>query len=162
MTSRRSRLLGLTLLEVVFALFLITVTALSLVAVLAAGLRTETKDEHRDAQAAATTFLLQSLLRDVKDDNPPGLRSQFWGSETPTLENPFRSGTEKIGSAEYSYHICLSTVLSSEGSVFGAPDHRLKQIDIFVHWSGDFQRSGYGSTLYHDKILFSEVSGEAL
>ena len=142
------------------AIALLAITFVSLLAVLAGGLRTDRKAYYKDAAASTARTILTRTLGQVSRDNPVGIKAAFWNTDRPNQSSPYLSGTEEAGDARFYYEICTVTITGTNGAVFGAPDHRLKQVDVYVRWGGDNGRVGYGSTSYHDRRIISEASGD--
>lgn len=140
--------------EVLFALALLSITFVSVLAVLAAGARADKKGFFKESAGEVGNLLQQRLIQEVSRDDPPGTRASFWSTDHPTRSEPFQQGVENSGSTAFEYEICTRTLNPSFGLTEGK---RLKQIDIYVHWSSDDSRAGYGSTIHHDRLLLSEA-----
>ena len=152
----------MSLFEVLIALALLAIVFVSVLAVLASSLRTNKKDFFRDKASSTATLLLNRVVLSVQTDSPEGIQETFWEDESPTRAAPFQSGVESNGDLEFQYEICTTTIKSPDGSVYGAPNRRLKQIDVYLTWGDSDSRTGYGSTLFHDRQLLSEASGDAI
>lgn len=151
---------GLSVPEVVVAIAFLAITFVSLLAVLIGGIRTDRKAFYRETAASTARSLLTKILSEVTRDTPAGTKSNFWAMDHPTRSSPYRQGTEVAGDTEFHYEVCTLTVVGPNAVPFGAPSHRLKQVDIYVRWSSDDERTGYGSTVYHDRRIISEASGD--
>ena len=152
---------GLSVAEVVIAIALLSITCVSLLAVLAGGLRTDRKAYFKDAAASTARTLLTRTLSKVSRDDPVGAKANFWNTDRPKgSPQSYLSGTEEAGDVTFHYDIYTQTITAANGTVFGTPDHRLKQVDVYVRWGGDDSRVGYGSTSYHDRRIISEASGD--
>jgi hypothetical protein len=143
--------------EVLFALALLSITFVSVLAVLAAGLRADKKGFLKESASEVSDVLQRRLIKEVTTDDPPGTRASFWSTDKSTRSDPFQEGIESSGTTSFEYEICTQTLTPTFGSTEGK---RLKQVDIYVHWSSDDVRAGYGSSLHHDRMLLSEASGE--
>ncbi len=162
MTSSRRSGPGLSVAEVVIAIALLAITFVSLLAVLAGGLRTDRKAYFKDAAASTARVLLTKSLGKVTQDLPPGTKAHFWSQDFPDRDAPYLKGEETSGDVTFRYEICTRAVMSTAGVPFGSPNHRLKQVDIYVSWTSDDERTGYGSTVYRDRRILSEASGDPL
>jgi hypothetical protein len=154
--------LGMTVPEVLFAIILLTITFFSLLSVLASGLRTDKKGYIRDTASATADLLLDRTLRELRADSPPGTKMTFFNTEKPDRALAYAQGVESSGDTVYGYEICTTLVRHPDGTVFNAPNRRLVQVDVYVHWGDQDARTGYGSTLYHDRRMVSESSGDAI
>lgn len=148
---------GFTVSEVLVALALLAITFVSVLGVLAAGIREDKKGFLKESAASVSELLQRRLLKDVSRDDPPGARANFWSVDKPNRSDPYRQGEEMSGSTRFEYAICTETLVPSFGSNDGK---RLKQIDVYVRWSSDDARAGYGSTLHHDRLIVSEAGSE--
>jgi hypothetical protein len=148
--------------EVILAIAFLAITFVSLLSVLAAGLRTDRKAFFRDAATSTARALLTKTLSKVSRDTPVGTKSAFWAEDKPNRGNPYLEDTVSAGDTVFTYQITTKTIPAANGSPFGGVKRRLKQVDIYVRWGGDDQRTGYGSTVYHDRRIISEASGDPL
>ena len=148
---------GFTVSEVLIALALLAITFVSVLAVLAAGIRADKKGFLKESAASVSELLQRRLLKDVGRDDPPGARANFWSVDKPDRSDPYQQGLEISGGTRFEYAICTQTLTPSFGS---NPGKRLKQVDVYVRWSSDDVRAGYGSTLHHDRFLVSEAGSE--
>ncbi len=149
---------GMSLPEVLLAIALLAITFLSLMSVLASGLRADKKDYVKDSASAAAELILNRELRQIRTS--PAAKQAFWNSDYPDRNSPYSSGLEVAGSTEFHYDICTRTVDDTSGSPFNGTEQRLKQVEIFVRWGGDDTRVGFGSTVYHELRYVSEASDD--
>jgi hypothetical protein len=145
----------MTVPEVLFALVLLTVTFLSLMAVLGSGLRADKKGFVKQA-ASAVAEQLSAELRASLQDQPT--RVAFWDQEKPGREAPYAQGVVRSGDTDFEYQICTALVRQPDGTVFNAPDRRLMQVEVYVRWGSDDTRAGFGSLVFHDQQILSEVA----
>lgn len=158
MVNRRC-LAAMTIPEVLFAMILLTITFLSLMAVLASGLRSDKKGFVKDTASATAELLLQRTCKRLSED--PAAKASFWATEKPNRETPYDQGEERSGDTVFRYEICTTYVRQADGSIFNAPNQRLMRIDVYVRWGEDDSRVGYGSMMYHGRRIVSEVSVSA-
>jgi hypothetical protein len=153
---------GLSVAEVVIAIAFLAITFVSLLSVLAGGLKHDRKAYLKNAATATARALLTKTLSEVSKDSPAGTKDGFWATDYPYRTSPYREGEENAADVTFHYEICTETVRAISGQPFGAPDHRLKQVDVYVRWGQEDERTGFGSTVYHDRRIVSEASGDPL
>lgn len=149
---------GMSVPEVLIAIALLAITFLSLMGVLASGLRADKKDYLKDSASAAAELILHREFRRMR--NSPAAKQAFWNSDHPDRNSPYSSGEEVSGSAKFHYDICTRTVDDTSGSPFNGTGQRLKEVEIFVRWGSDDTRVGFGSTLYREVRYVSEAGGD--
>lgn len=146
---------GMTVPEVLFALVLLTVTFLSLMAVLGSGLRADKKGFVKQTASAIAEQLSAELRSALRDQQT---RVTFWGQEKPGRDAPYDQGTVRSGDTDFDYQICTTYVRQPDGAIFNGPDRRLMQVDVYVRWGADDTRAGFGSSVFHDQQIVSEVA----
>lgn len=142
----------MSIFEVLLALALLAVTFLSLMGVLAMGLRADKKSYVKDCAYDVASYILEREFKLISNDS--NARANFWGGDSPNRGNAYKSGVQDFGGDKFSYEICTTTVSS-----FNAAGSRLKKVQIFVHWGADEVRSGYGSLLVSEVRYLSEANG---
>jgi Tfp pilus assembly protein PilX len=138
--TRRPR--GLSLAEVLLALLVVILLVLTLAAMSFSMLKSNKKSADRPVGFLAAQHILSREIYAVQNDNPPGSKVAFWGSNWTTT--PWRSGQEVVNRTTFSYAIYAVTL---QDVVSGAPlgndpatgfvNNRVKKLDIQVDWSGD-------------------------
>ncbi len=151
---------GFGLAEVIVAIALLSITALSLVTVLVSSLRSDKKAFLVAAASNLAETELQRTAEAVKSDTPAGIQATFWEQQYPESGSPFRTGKSTISHTEFEYFIYAVSVTDSTGLPIGDPDNRLKQVDIYVRWYNPSAGSpGHGRTTHHQRRLISQTSG---
>jgi uncharacterized protein (TIGR02598 family) len=139
-----------SLMEVMFALGMMSVALLTLVSVLVTGLRAERSSEQR---ASARNFGNQVLgrsmaeLRELSDTEA----AKFWNQDYSPPGAAWKSGNGKHGNFSFSYEIHAQTLQNRvTGQAFGQANgittNGLKKVDVTVRWDGTGTTEAENST----------------
>lgn len=123
MNSRRA----FSLLEVLFALTVLTLAGLSLLSVCGSAVRASRKSETLAAGHNMAERMLNRAVSMAQGDD----RARFWGENFPSPNRPFLEGTEGVGKDVFTYKVFAVTVpgLNTSGTA-----NRLKKLDAVVSW----------------------------
>lgn len=137
---------GFNFAELMLAVGVLSLVILTLVALVGATLRSNSKSSTLGKATAVADELLQQTIYDVQADNGGVLATSFWATEGVWRDSA-ANGQIVRGGTTYDYTIDVATLMAG-GSPMGAPTNRVKKIDVTVEWwnsranGGDRQGQG--------------------
>ena len=143
---------GFTVLELIVAMGIFSVLALTVTALAFSTLRANTKGSLTQEAEALAEAQLQKAIYQAQCDSPPGSAAQFWDTEGIV---PPGQLSVSVGPTEYQYILYANTVPS-----VGGPGNRLKKVDLVMWWwtsEADAARQGYGDLTVRATRLVSEA-----
>ena len=147
---------GFNLMELMFSLTLISIAALTLVALCFTAIASREKEEAiTDAMLVAEEQL--SLAVHTIETIPEANHDAFWDA---SLAAPFSEGTIRIGDTDYNFQVLANDVPT--GTI--APN-RMRKLDIVVWWWSEKPgetRLGGGQLTYSASRLVREIKNDPI
>lgn len=145
MSKRRNS--GFSLIEVIFALGLLGVGILTVIALFGQLARDAQKATDVGAGVLAAESVLNKTVHDILNDMGPITRADFFANNSPP-NDPIQ-GTITANKTIMTYEITYRTVQDSSGAVLGAalPENTTKLVELTMWWwtdNPDAHRAGYG------------------
>ncbi len=145
---------GFNFVELMLAVGVLALVLLTLVALVGATLRSNSKSSTLGKATAVADGLLQQALYDVDSDNGGPVATSFWSTEGVWRDSS-TNGQVVQGGVNYDYTIAVSTLAG-----MGAPGNRIKKVDVTVEWwnarSNGGDRAGQGKLRTYATQLVNE------
>ena len=143
---------GFTLAELLFAVGLLVLVVLTILAISLSTIRTNQKADLLDHASQVADRLIKETIYGIENDLPAGMTAGFWAASGQWVApTPLT-----VGGVDYEYSISVSPVGS-----FLAPN-RLKKVDLQLWWwdsrSQGGEREGYGRMELHTSRVVHEVA----
>lgn len=118
------------------AVGVLAIVILTLMALVAATLRSSSKSSTTGKATAVAESLLEQTLYAVEDSNGGAVATSFWSTEGVWKDSSV-DGQVVQGGVPYDYTISLSTVAG-----LGGGSNRVKKVDVTVQWWGSRASGG--------------------
>ena len=131
-----------TLTELIVAIGFFAVAILAVLGLSLAINRLEAKSANTNVGKSVASQILQRTLSDVRADQPPGARANFWDSDH--LDPPWDEGVQLSDHTRFNYTVTCSTVSDTAGDEIGhgIGGNRLKKVDVLVTWWNAEEKPG--------------------
>lgn len=133
MALKTSKEQGLSLTEVVIAVGIIALAALTILSLCATVLRYRRQSTNSLNAARVSQAVLERTVVSIGSDLPAGVKDDFWAATYSYPGNPFKSGTESIGRESFEWKVFTSNV-DGIGDSTKDPPNILRRIDVYVWW----------------------------
>lgn len=138
---------GFSLVEVLIALAVMSITVIGLGSVLTSGLKAQDKiDKGVTARAVADQIMGRTLI--TLSDSTDSKSVHFWETADFDESAPWQSGEQQVGTTLYYYTITGTEVRKDGATPLGSSStsNRLKRLTIQVAWSDkpESERAGIG------------------
>ena len=119
------------MIELLVAMTILALGVLSLLNLLTASVQAGSKSANLTAASNLATGELERTVQSATKNIPDGSKDEFWGSDFPAPNTPFRTSDRKVAGTEFHIEVYAKTVADdSSGS------NRMKRIVVDVSWWG--------------------------